>query len=190
MGPHRSPHTAAGAVRTALATLVIAGAAALVPAAGAQPGSAIRVGSEWGVAETVADPNGNWAATLVMPEVPPGTTVAVRITSNTSTRVREFTLQRPGTPPPVVVDFTANAGWSTTDATPPVCEYWGTSTAGATVTLTSPYGGATVQSNADGKWTARPTFPEAPVGATFNVHITSTKGTAVYDFPLTRVSPG
>lgn len=155
----------------------------------AQPGSAIRIASQFGVAETTAGPNGNWEATLTMPEVPPGTAVAVRITSSTTDRVREFTLQRPGTPTPPSIDFTANAGWATTDATPPVDEYWGSSTAGAVITITSPYGGAQVQSNADGHWTARPTFPDAPVGVTFNVHITSSKGTAVYDFPLTRVGP-
>ena len=32
---------------------------------------------------------------LRMPEVPPGTAVTVRITSSTTDRVREFTLQRP-----------------------------------------------------------------------------------------------
>jgi hypothetical protein len=155
----------------------------------AAAGSAIRVATSWGVAEAVAGPDNIWQATLTMPDVPPGTIVAVRITSSTSTRVREFTLQRPGTPTPPSIDFTANAGWATTDATPPVDEYWGNSTAGALITITSPYGGAQVESNADGHWTARPTFPDAPVGVTFNVHITSSKGTAVYDFPLTRVGP-
>ena len=75
----------------------------------AQPGSAIRVGSDWGVAETVAGDNGKWETTLVMPEVPPGTIVAVRVTSNTSDKVFEFTLKRPDAQPPTEVDFTANA---------------------------------------------------------------------------------
>ena len=155
----------------------------------AQPGSAIRIATDWGVAETVAGPNGNWETTLTLGDVPPGTTVPVRITSSTTDRVREFTLQRPGTATPPSIDFTANAGWTTTDASPPADEYWGNSTAGAVITITSPYGGATVTSNADGHWTARPTFPDAPVGVTFNVHITSSLGTATYDFPLTRVGP-
>ncbi len=156
----------------------------------AQPGSAIRIGSDWGVAETVAGPNGNWDATLVMPEVPPGTKVGVRITSSTTDKVREFALQRPGTPAPIEIDFTANAALTTTDATPPVNEYWGTSTTGAVISITSDYGSKQVESNAEGNWSARLEFPDAPVGSTFNVHITSTKGTAVYDFPLTRVGPG
>jgi hypothetical protein len=156
----------------------------------AQPGSAIRIGSEWGVAETTANGDGKWEATLVMPEVPPGTTIGVRITSSTTDKVREFTLQRPGTPTPPSIDFTANAALTTTDATPAFNEYWGTSTAGAVISITSPYGSKQVESNGEGKWSARVEFPEAPVGATFNVHITSSKGEAVYDFSLTRVSPG
>ena len=155
----------------------------------AQPGSAIRVGCDWGVAETVAGPEGIWETTLTMGDVPPGTTIGVRITSSTSDRVREFTLQRPGTPAPPSIDFTAQAAFATTDATPPFDEYWGTSTAGAVISLTSPYGSKQVESNAEGHWAARIEFPEAPVGQTFNVHITSSKGTAVYDLPLTRVSP-
>ena len=155
----------------------------------AQPGSAIRVGSEWGVAETTAGPGGQWETTLVMPEVPPGTNVAVRITSSTTDRVREFTLHRPGAPTPTSVDFTANAALTTTDAATPFNEYWGTSTAGAVISITSEYGSKQVESNAEGKWSARLEFPTAPVGSTFNVHITSSKGEAVYDFPLTRASP-
>lgn len=156
----------------------------------AQPGSAIRVGCDWGVAETVANADGIWQTTLTMGDVPPGTTIGVRITSNTSTRVREFTLQRPGTPVPPSIDFTANAAWATTGATPPFNEYFGNSTAGAVISLTSPYGSKQVESNAEGHWSARIEFPDAPVGETFNVHITSSKGTAVYDLPLTRTSPG
>lgn len=156
----------------------------------AQPGSAIRIASDWGVAETTAGPNGNWEATLVMPEVPAGTTVGVRITSNTSDRVREFTLRRPGEPAPTVVAFTANAAQTVTDHTPAFNEYWGTSTAGAVISITSDYGSAQVVSNGEGKWSARLEFPDVPLGATFNVHITSSKGEAVFDFALTRVSPG
>jgi len=156
----------------------------------AQPGSAIRIASEWGVAETTAGPLGNWEATLVMPEVPAGATVAVRITSNTSDRVREFTLHRPGEAVPPVVAFTANAAQTTTDHTPPVNEYWGTSTAGATISITSDYGSVQVLSNGEGKWSARLEFPGAPLGVTFNVRITSSKGEAAFDFPLTPVAPG
>jgi hypothetical protein len=156
----------------------------------AQPGSAIRVGCDWGVAETTANGDGKWETTLTMPEVPAGTVVHVRITSSTTATVREFTLQRPGTPTPPSIDFTAHAGWATTDHTPPVDEYSGTSTAGAVITITSEYGGTQVESNGDGHWSARVEFPGAPAGTTFNVHITSSKGEAVYDLPLSVVAPG
>ena len=156
----------------------------------AQPGSAIRIGSEFGVAETVAGENGKWEAKLIMNEIPPGTKVGVRITSSKSDRVFEFALLRPGAPAPAAIDFTANAGWTTTDATPPAGEYWGNSTAGAVISITSPYGNKQVESNGEGHWTARLEFPEAPIGATFTVHITSSKGSAVYDFSLTRVAAG
>ncbi len=65
----------------------------------AQPGSAIRVASEYGVSETTANAEGKWETKLTMREVPAGTVVAVRITSSTSDRVREFSLERPAPPP-------------------------------------------------------------------------------------------
>lgn len=155
----------------------------------AQPGSAIRIGSDWGVAETVAGPDGKWETTLVMPEVPPGTKVHVRITSSTTDKVREFTLYRAGEIAPPFVAFTANAAQTTTDHVPPVNEYWGTSTAGAVISITSEYGSKQVESNAEGQWSARLEFPDAPLNVTFNVRITSSKGEAVFDFPLTKVGP-
>jgi hypothetical protein len=57
-------------------------------------------------------------------------------------------------------------------------------------TITSDYGTTQVASNAKGNWSARLEFPDAPLGVTFKVHITSSKGEAVYDFQLTRVGPG
>lgn len=156
----------------------------------AQPGSAIRVGTEWGVAETVAGPNGKWETTLVLHDVAPGTTVPVRVTSSTSDRVREFTLHRPGEPAPVVVAFTAHAAQDTTDHTPPVNEYWGTATPGAVITIASEYGGTQVTANGDGNWTARVEFPDAPLGSAFNVHLVSSKNDGAFNFSLTRVSPG
>jgi hypothetical protein len=88
------------------------------------------------------------------------------------------------------VAFTANAALTTSDRTPPVNEYWGTSTAGAVISITSDYGSTQVESKSDGKWSARVEYPDAPVGVTFNVHVTSSKGEAAYDFSFTRVAPG
>ena len=52
--------------------------------------------------------------------------------------------------------------------------------------ITSEFGSKTVTSNRDGIWDARLEFPEVPVDVTFIVRITSTKGSAVYEFPFTR----
>jgi len=190
-GIEHAPTTAPPAVTEFVAYLGANGSANTPMTQGffgsAQPGSVIHVATNFGAADTTATAGGYWETTLSMGDVPPGTTIAVRITSNTSTRVREFTLQRPGTPPPASIDFTAHANWATTDATPPFDEYSGTSTAVAVITLTSPYGNGQAVANADGHWSLRVEFPAAPVGETFNVHITSSKGTAVYDFPLTHV---
>lgn len=155
----------------------------------AQPGSAIRIGCDWGVAETTAGPQGKWDATLVMNDVPPGTLVHVRITSSTTTVVREFTLQRPGEATPPTVPFTAAAGWATTDHTPPTDSYSGNATAGSVITISSEYGGGQAVANAEGHWSVTVEFPSAPVGSTFNVHITSSKSDAAYDIPLGVVGP-
>lgn len=155
----------------------------------AQPGSAIRISCDWGVAETTAGPLGKWDATLVMNDVPPGTLVHVRITSSTTTVVREFTLQRPGEVVPPTVAFTAAAGWATTDHTPPTDSYSGTATAGSVITLSSEYGGAQTTANGDGHWSVVVEFPSAPVGSTFSVHITSSQHDASYDIPLSVVGP-
>ena len=60
---------------------------------------------------------------------------------------------------------------------------------GATITISSAFGGKQVTSNASGHWEARVEFPEAPLGQTFMVTVISTKGEAVYSFPFVRVAP-
>ena len=74
----------------------------------AQPGSAIRVASQYGVSETTANDAGEWETTLTMREVPAGTKVAVRITSSTSTTVSGSSRSSgPAPPAPAVIEFTA-----------------------------------------------------------------------------------
>jgi len=108
----------------------------------------------------------------------------VRVTNSASDAVFEYTLVKQPPPPPPEIDFTANAAFDHTDAAVPYDEYWGKSTAGATITISSPYGGGQVTSNSEGKWGARIEFPGAPPGETFTVTITSSKGSAVYNFSL------
>ena len=152
------------------------------------PGSVVLASTEFGSADAVVGPMGNWELQLAMYEVPPSTTVGVRVTNNASAAVYEFGLVRPASEP-VAIDFTAQAAFAECDSTPPFNEYWGTSTAGAKITISSDFGGKQVTSNGDGNWEARIEFPDAPVGQTFMVTITSSKGSAVYSFPLTRLAP-
>jgi hypothetical protein len=154
----------------------------------ATPGSVIHLSSEFGSAEVVAGSKGKWEAKLVMYEVPIGTIVHVRITASSSPQAFEFDLERLA-PAVVERDFTANAAFESCDSDPPYNEYWGTSTSGAVITISSPYGSKQVTANAEGKWEARVEFPSAPFGETFNVQLTSSKGSAVYNFSLVRLEP-
>ena len=148
------------------------------------PGSVVRAESAYGSAEAAVGSKGNWELKLRMYEVPVGTAVGVRVTNSASDAVFEYTLVKQPPPAPPEIDFTANAAFDHTDAAVPYDEYWGKSTAGATITISSPYGGGQVTSNGEGKWGARIEFPGAPVGETFTVTITSSKGSAVYNFSL------
>jgi len=152
------------------------------------PGSVVDAASEFGSAEVVVNSSGTWEMLLKMYEVPGGTTVGVRVTNNASEAVFEFGLVRPATEP-TPIDFTAQAAFVECDSTPPYNDYWGMSTAGATITISSEFGGKQTVSNGDGHWEARVEFPEAPLNETFMVTVTSSKGEAVYSFPFKRVGP-
>jgi hypothetical protein len=154
----------------------------------AAPGSAIRVGSDYGVVETTANAKGKWEVMLVMQGALPGSEIGVRITASTSEQVYEFVLHVPEAPS-VSYDFTASAAFESCDANPPYNEYWGKAAPGAVITISSPYGGATVTANGDGRWSARVEFPSAPVGETFAVQVASSQGGNVYSFPMTRTGP-
>ena len=148
------------------------------------PGSVVRAESAYGSAEVALGSRGDWELKLRMYEVPVGTAVGVRVTNSASDAVFEYTLVKQPPPAPPEIDFTANAAFDHTDAAVPYDEYWGKSTAGATITISSPYGGGQVTSNGEGTWGARIEFPGAPIGETFTVTITSSKGSAVYNFSL------
>ena len=159
----------------------------------ATPGSVVVASSDYGSADAVADSKGKWSMKLKMFEVADGATVGVRVTNNSSEGVFEFSLVRPvpePEPEPDPIAFTAQAAFVECDSTPPYNEYWGTSTAGAKITISSAFGGKQVIANADGHWEARVEFPEAPLGETFMVTVISSKGEAVYSLPFKRVDPG
>jgi hypothetical protein len=156
-----------------------------------QPGSGVLASSEHGAEDARVGEKGQWELHLELWDIPAGHEALVRVTNNASEQVFEFVVDGPESEPePKRIDFTADAALAESDRTPPVNEYWGTSTAGAKIRITSEFGGATVHSDDEGRWDARVEFPDAPVDVTFVVRITSTKGEAVYEFPFTRRAPG
>jgi hypothetical protein len=152
------------------------------------PGSVVRAKSEYGANEAVVGADGHWEMGLVMYEVPAGAVVHVRVTNNATDGVFEYELQRPGDEPEPVA-FTAEAAFVECDSTPPFNEYWGAAPAGATITIASPYGGTSVTANGEGHWEARVEFPDAPLGETFYVKISSSGGGDVKKLPFKRVEP-
>lgn len=150
------------------------------------PGSVVHAESQYGSADAVVGPKGFWELALKMYEVPVGTAVGVRITNNASDGAFEYTLVKQAPPAPPEIEFTAGAAFDRTDAAVPFDEFSGRSTTGATITISSPYGGGQATSNGDGTWAARIEFPNAPPGETFTITVTSSKSSAVYYFQLTR----
>jgi hypothetical protein len=148
------------------------------------PGSVVYAESAFGSAEAAVGSKGYWELKLKMFDVPVGTGVGVWIANSASGNVYEYWLVRQEPPPPPEIEFSANAAFTECDSPVPFNEYWGKSTAGATITISSPYGGGQVASNGDGKWSARLEFPDAPIGEVFEVTITSSKSASVFTFPM------
>jgi hypothetical protein len=149
------------------------------------PGSVVRAESSYGVAEAVVGSTGGYELKLKLAGMPVGASAGIRVTSSASTSVFEFTVVKQAPP---VIEFSANAAFVECDSTPPFNEYWGKAAVGATITISSPYGGGQVTAGADGKWTARIEFPDAPVGQMFDVVVSSSQGGSA-SFPFVRVLP-
>lgn len=149
------------------------------------PGSIVRAESSYGVAEAVVGSLGGYELKLKLAGVPVGASAGIRVTSSASASVFEFTVVKQAPP---TIAFTANAAFVECDSTPPFNEYWGKAAVGATITISSPYGGGQVTADADGKWAARIEFPDAPVGQMFDVVVGSSQGGSA-SLPFVRVPP-
>jgi len=150
----------------------------------ATPGSVVVAESEFGRAETEVGPNGGWDMHLKMFEVPPGRTVRVIVVNNASESEFVFELLRPSEPLPI--EFRANVALEEMNGESPVNEYWGTANPGATIVISSPYGGAHVTANGEGEWDARIEYPEAPIGQSFTVTLTSSLNEPIKQFQIVR----
>lgn len=166
------------------ADLAIEPAKQMIVGTGA-PGSVVRAESSYGVAEAVVGSTGGYELKLKLAGMPVGASAGIRVTNSASTSVFEFTVVKQAPP---VIGFSANAAFVECDSTPPFNEYWGKAAVGATITISSPYGGGQVTAGADGKWAARIEFPDAPVGQMFDVVVSSSQGGSA-SFPFVRVLP-
>ena len=82
----------------------------------------------------------------------------------------------------VDVKFSANQKYGSCDADKPYDVFWGTATPGSKVTISSPYGSATVEVNEKGHWEKKVYFEEAPIGETFTVTVTATNGSETFSY--------
>jgi hypothetical protein len=109
------------------------------------------------------------------PEVPAPTTTA---TPPKPTIVRTTTTASP-------YAFTVKQRWKTSSASPPFEEFSGTAQPGATITISSSYGGGTAVAGPTGAWAARVEFPTAPVGTKFTGKVKTAQGQKSFTFTRT-----
>ena len=129
----------------------------------AQPGSAIRVTTQYGAADTTANADAKWETTLTLIDVPAGTKVAVRITSGTSDRIRTFIIERPGPPPPAapaVVELTAFLGTDGRANSPMTQMFYGNAEPGSVIRVGSDWGVAETVAGANAIWQTTLTMGE------------------------------
>lgn len=150
------------------------------------PGSKVAASSPHGSAETAIGGGGGWELKLLMPGVPAGTTVNIRVSDSVSGTSKDFSVTTSAAPAPKY-HFKANAAYVDCDEAIPYNEYWGTATPGATITISSPYGGGQVTADGSGAWSARIEFPSAPVGQKFQVALASSKDSQTFSFGFTRL---
>ncbi len=93
------------------------------------------------------------------------------------------TTHPPEEEPPRDVEFSAHQTYGSCEETPPYDVFYGTAEPGATITITSAYGGGSTTANEDGAWEKHVTFPEAPYAVVFAVTVADTAGNSrVFEF--------
>lgn len=132
----------------------------------AQPGSVIKVTSEYGSAAAEADAKGRWATKVWFTSAPVGThTWKVTATSKATGESKSFSFT--GTRPEAKdLQLDANQKHASVAGDPPVNTYWGTATPGEKVKVYSDYGWASTVAAKDGTWKLDVTFTDAPAGVT------------------------
>ena len=75
--------------------------------------------------------------------------------------------------------------WKTSSASPPFEEFSGTALPGATITITSSYGGGTTVVGPTGAWALRVEFPNAPLDTQFTGKVKTAQGQKTFTFKRT-----
>ena len=99
---------------------------------------------------------------------PKPTTTTLKTTTTTTTTL--------------VTPFTMTQKWKTSSASPPFEEFAGTAKPGATITITSSYGGGTTNVDPAGKWSLRVEFPNAPLSVSFTGKVATAQGQKSFTF--------
>ncbi len=147
-----------------------------------EPGATVAAGRY----SADVDDEGRWRIRLVLSE---GSNLATLTATDAAGNIAEASVRivyqpRPTDPPRI--EFTANQRYGASEATPPHDVFWGTAPPGATIHIESEYGGRTVRASTKGRWEAKVTFPEAPVGHPFRVVVESSDGGRA-EFEFVRV---
>ena len=132
-----------------------------------EPGAGVVAG---GTYAAYVDADGVWSIQLVLaPGANGATFVATDEAGNQSVAKLVVHLDVPEEappgdkpPPPTSFEFTANQTYGTCEENPPYDVFYGAADPHTPVSISSPYGGGTVKSDAEGNWELRVTFPEAP----------------------------
>ena len=141
-----------------------------------EPGAGVVAG---GTYAAYVDADGVWSIQLVLaPGANGATFVATDEAGNQSVAKLVVHLDVPEEappgdkpPPPTSFEFTANQTYGSCEENPPYDVFYGAADPHTPVSISSPYGGGTVKSDAEGKWELRVTFPEAPFEGTFEVKV-------------------
>jgi hypothetical protein len=72
--------------------------------------------------------------------------------------------------------------WKTSSTAPPFEEFSGTAAPGATITITSAYGGGTTTVDPAGSWSLRVEFPNAPLNVAFTGKVKTAQGQKSFTF--------
>jgi Glucodextranase, domain B len=148
-----------------------------------EPGATVIAGGKWPAA---VDAEGRWSIQLVLAPGANGAGFVATDSQGNQTTARitvyydapEPTTTSTTEAPPEGKEFTANATYYSCSESPPYDVYYGTADQGTLVTISSEYGSASVEVNAEGHWEKKVLFEAAPYGVSFLVTVKDHTGKA------------